>query len=158
MASSLLFDLSEYDLTQVHLPPERVGKINPQAGAMRQLDHVIWMSDDGSSGIGVKHVREDEFWVPLHIPGRPLMPGVLIIEAAAQLSSIVHTIAAGYEGRFLGFTRCDDVAFRGQVLPGDTMYLLTREISSSRRRFITQTQAVVNDNLVYEGRITGMVM
>ncbi|MCH6550662.1 MAG: beta-hydroxyacyl-ACP dehydratase, partial [Planctomycetes bacterium] len=48
---------------------------------MRQLDYVIWRTQDASQGLGVKHVGDDEFWVPGHIPGRPLMPGVIMLEA-----------------------------------------------------------------------------
>ncbi len=48
MAASPLFDLAELDLTQVAVSSQRVGEINPQAGHMRQLDHLIWITDDFS--------------------------------------------------------------------------------------------------------------
>lgn len=153
----LLLDLAPIDFSGIAVSAEEVGRINPQCGDMRQLDHVIWMNDDASETLGVKQVRDDEFWVPGHIPGRPLMPGVLMIEAAAQLSSILYHCKTN-EQRFVGFTRCDDVAFRGQVVPGDTLYLLAKELSFRPRRFICATQAIVNDRLVFEGRITGMVL
>jgi 3-hydroxyacyl-[acyl-carrier-protein] dehydratase len=157
LAQSPLFDISNIDMSRVAVSFEDVGRINPQCGHMRQLDHVIWIAEDGSAGLGVKNVRPDEFWVTGHIPGRPIMPGVLIIEAAAQLSSVLYRRKAG-EARFIGFTRCDHVAFRGQVLPGDTLYLLAQEESFRARRFVSQTQAMVNGALVFEGEITGMVM
>lgn len=153
----LLIDFGALDLDQIAVTADEVGRINPQCGDMRQLDHVIWLNADASEGIGVKHVREDEFWVRGHIPGRPLLPGVLMIEAAAQLSSILYHKKTR-EDRFVGFTRCDKVAFRGQVVPGDTFYLLAREVSFKRRRFICDTQGVVNSRLVFEGTITGMVL
>ena len=153
----LLFDISGIDLRQVALSEEEVGRINPQCGDMRQLDHVIWLSEDAGEGLGVKRVREDEFWVSGHIPGRPLLPGVLMLEAAAQMSSVLYHRKVE-QAKFVGFTRCTDVAFRGQVGPGDTLYLLAREVSFKPRRFICDTQGVVNDQLVFEGRITGMVI
>lgn len=157
MNERLLFPIDQIDLTGVAKTAEQVGQINPQCGDMRQLEYVIWMTENASQGLGVKHVRDDEFWVPGHIPGRPLMPGVLMIEAAAQLSSVLYHCKVD-ERRFVGFTRCNNVAFRGQVEPGDTMYLLAKEVSFKKRRFICDTQAVVGDKLVFEGQITGMVL
>lgn len=157
MAADLLFDLSEIDLDQIAVDAETVGRINPQAGAMRQVDHVILLDVEGRRILGVKHVTEDEFWVPLHIPGRPLMPGVLMIEAAAQVSSILYRSRGG-ERRFVGFTRCDNTAFRGQVVPGDTLYLLSKEVRFNKRRFESRAQGVVNDKLVFETTIVGMVV
>jgi len=145
LPAKTLFDLSAIDLTQVAVTPDAVAGMNPQAGHMRHLDYVIWKSEDSTSGLGVKAVRDDEFWVDGHIPGRPLMPGVLMIEAAAQLCSLLHKCAHPIVGaKFLGFTRCDEVVFRGQVIPGDTLYLLARELSFRRRRFVSATQAIVD--------------
>ncbi len=157
MAAQTLFDLSAIDLTQVAITPEAVAGMNPKTGHMRHLDYVIWKSEDSTSGLGVKAVRDDEFWVDGHIPGRPLMPGVLMIEAAAQLSCILYRDMSREE-RFLGFTRCDETVFRGQVVPGDTLYLLAKELRFSPRRFESQTQGVVNGTLVFESKITGMVV
>jgi 3-hydroxyacyl-[acyl-carrier-protein] dehydratase len=157
VASKLLFDIDSIDLDGVAVSYEEVGKINPQCGEMRQLHHVVWMSPDCTMALGVKYVRADEFWVSGHIPGRPLLPGVLMIEAAAQLSSVTYLTKTG-ANIFLGFIRCDDVIFRGQVIPGDTLYLLAKEVDFGARRFICDVQAVVRDKLVFEGRITGMAM
>ena len=159
MAASPLIDIASIDLSQVAISPEDVGELNPQQGPMRHLDHVIWRSDDATSGLGLKRVRDDEFWVPGHIPGRPLFPGVLMIEAAAQLCSILQLLRLDADPpKFLGFTRCDDVVFRGQVVPGDTLYLMARELKSGRRRFVSAAQGWVDDQLVLEARSTGMVM
>jgi 3-hydroxyacyl-[acyl-carrier-protein] dehydratase len=157
VAAELFFDLNSIDLNGEVVSYEQVGQYNPQCGPMRQLDRVIWLSDDTITGLGVKHVREDEFWVPYHIPGRPLMPGVLMIEAAAQLCSVMRSVRF-QDGKFLGFARCDDVAFRGQVLPGDTLFLLGRELSFKQRRHVSAAQGVVNGKLVFEATITGLVM
>lgn len=157
MAGAPLFDISSLDLAQVAVSREEVGRLNPQCGDMRQLDHVIWLNSDYTEGLGVKHVRPDEFWVTGHIPGRPLLPGVLMIEAGAQLCSIIHKKKTN-KLAFLGFVRCDDIAFRGQVVPGDTLYLLGKEDKIGARRFVSKVQGVVNDRLVFEGVITGMVV
>ena len=157
MAAELFIDFSKIDLNAVKVPTDEVARLNPQCGPMRQLDHVIWLSDDTLVGLGVKHIRQNEFWVPYHIPGRPLMPGVMMIEAAAQLCSVMRAVRFG-DGKFLGFARCDDVAFRGQVVPGDTLYLCGKELSCRQRRHVSATQGIVNGKLVFEATITGLVM
>jgi 3-hydroxyacyl-[acyl-carrier-protein] dehydratase len=150
-----LFDLASIDLTAVRASADEVGRVNPQCGHMRHLDHVIWANDELTYVLGVKFVRHDEFWVPGHIPGRPLFPGVLMIEAAAQVSSWLQRTKYSDLG-FLGFTRCEETAFRGQVVPGDTLYLLSHELTSSRKRFICVAQGIVNGKIVFESKITGM--
>lgn len=157
MAAQPVVDLSSIDLTQVAMSADEVGRINPQTGDMRQLDHVIHLDHDAGIIVGVKHVRDDEFWVPGHIPGRPLLPGVLMIEAGAQLSCIYFRLKLA-EPRFVGFTRCDDTVFRGQVVPGQTLYLAGREVSCRQRRFVSRTNAFVDGKLVFESTITGMVL
>ena len=79
MASELIVDLAAIDLSQVMADAEAVGRVNPQCGPMRQLDHVVWHDELLTCGVGVKHIGPDEFWLPYHVPGRPLMPGVLMI-------------------------------------------------------------------------------
>lgn len=157
MAGQLLFDISTINLKTVAVSADDVAKMNPQCGDMRQLDHVVWHNADFSELLGMKAVRPDEFWVPYHIPGRPLLPGVLMIEAAAQLCSIQFK-RKSRSPAFLGFTRCDNIVFRGQVVPGDTLYLLGKEVNFGVRRFVSDVQGVVNGKLVFEGRITGMTM
>jgi 3-hydroxyacyl-[acyl-carrier-protein] dehydratase len=159
VASELLFDISSIDLDAVAATPEEIGRTNQQCGHMRQLDHVIWIAEDMTRAVGVKHVRDDEFWVPGHIPGRPLYPGVLMIEAAAQLSSFLYLQRTSrHEPRFLGFTHCDRTVFRGQVVPGDKLLLLVREIRFGVRRFSCHGQGVVDGTLVFETEVTGMKM
>ncbi|MBX3355545.1 MAG: hypothetical protein KF724_07595 [Phycisphaeraceae bacterium] len=155
MASDILIDLSQIDLSARQIDSDRVGEILLQKGNMRHLDWVVWVDETVTKAVGVKQVRDDEFWVEGHIPGRPLMPGVIMIEAAAQLASVVRQLKMGEEG-FLAFTRCDNCVFRGQVVPGDTLVLLAVEREGNRRRFVSQMQGLVNGKLVFEATITGM--
>ena len=84
-------------------------------------DHaVIWSKPEDGLIIGYKDVRPDEFWVSGHIPGRPLLPGVLMIEAGAQLASFYTRTYVGWKG-FIGFGGVDEVKFRMQVPPGVRM-------------------------------------
>ena len=157
MAVEPLLDISTIDLSQIALTSEKVGEMNPQAGDMRQLDYVAWISDDNQTAVGIKEVNEDEFWVSGHIPGRPIYPGVLMIEAAAQISSILYHLNAEVN-HFMGFTRCDNCSFRGQVLPGDILAIVSIIRKFQRRRFVCDAQGYVDGNFMFEAKITGMMM
>ncbi len=156
MAASLLIDLDSIDLTQTYADSDAICRVNPQGGPMQQIDRIIWHDEAITQGVGIKYVRDDEFWVPYHVPGRPLMPGVLMIEAAAQLGSYLYRSKIPNLG-FVGFTRCTDTAFRGQVVPGDELLVLCKEVESTKRRFVSMFQGVVAGRLVMETTITGMV-
>jgi 3-hydroxyacyl-[acyl-carrier-protein] dehydratase len=121
---------------------------------MEHLNGINWL--DAASGliVGHKNVRPDEFWVAGHIPGRPLLPGVIMIEAAAQLSSYYVKAVLKWEG-FIGFGGVEDCKFRQQVLPGCRMYLLAKELNTRHRRITSAVQGLVNGQLVFETKIIG---
>ncbi len=157
MAPTLLFDLSDLDLTKVKYDTAAIQAVNPHRGAMRLIDGIIHESDDQIDYLAYNDIGHDEFWVEGHIPGRPIFPGVLMIEAAAQISSFITLKKLG-EPAFMGFAGVDDVKFRGQVKPGDRLLILAHEVENRRRRSICQTQGVVDGNLVFEATIRGMRM
>ena len=155
MAPSTLFDISHIDMDQIQFSVEEIEAINPHRGHMRLLDGVIWANDELTEAVAFKDIRDDEFWVEGHIPGRPLFPGVLMVEAAAQLASFV-TVKRLEGVTFLGFTGADAAKFRGQVVPGDRLIVLAKEIDFRPRRFICLAQGFVNGRLAFEVKITGM--
>lgn len=157
MAPPLLIDLASLDLQGLQHPVEDVEAVNPHRGAMRLIDGVIWTSDDLEELVAFKDVGHDEFWVPGHVPGRPIFPGVLMIEAAAQLASF-SCLKRMPEQSFMGFAGVDNVKFRGQVLPGDRLLVLMKQIEFRKRRCVCDAQGLVNGSLVFEARITGMPM
>jgi 3-hydroxyacyl-[acyl-carrier-protein] dehydratase len=155
MAPSLLLDLSQIDLNARFATTEQLEAVLPQRGHMRHVDGIIWAKEDFSETVGYKDVRDDEFWVPGHIPGRPLLPGVLMIEAAAQIAAYL-TMSRIPDIGFIGFIGCENVRFRGQVTPGNRLLLLGKEVQVRPRRVICDAQGVVNGQLVFEARIIGM--
>ena len=157
MAPLLLFDLADIDLNEVRYDGKGVEAVIPHRGQMRLLDGVIWADDTWTMGVGYKDIGTDEFWVPGHIPGRPLFPGVLMLETSAQLASFV-TMSGMKEPKFLGFTGADNVKFRGQVVPGDRLILLVKQLKTSPRRFVSAVQGLVDGSLVFEATVKAMAI
>jgi len=159
MAPPLLIGLERIDLNKIIFGAEAVERINPQRYEFRQLDGILLFEPNEGLIVGYKDVRPDEFWVRGHIPGRPLYPGVLMIECAAQLSSFYYKNTVGKnDTRFLGFGGVDAVKFRDTVQPGDKFIILGKCVELRTRRIVFDTQGVVAGKLVFEARITGMVI
>lgn len=151
-----IFDLSGIDLNATVLTRADLEKWNPHRGAMALLDSIVWKTEDWSLGLGVKEVRHDEFWVPGHFPGRPMMPGVLQIECGAQLACYMYN-ARFPEPRLAAFTRIEEAVFRSAVVPGDKLYLLCQELRFHRRQFQSNIQGVVNgDRIAFDAIIRGV--
>jgi 3-hydroxyacyl-[acyl-carrier-protein] dehydratase len=155
MPGPLLIDLATIDLSRVAMGIEEIRNHNPHRYEMEQLSGVIHLDLAGGCIVAYKDVRADEFWVRGHIPGRPLLPGVLMIEAAAQMCSLFYKLVQ-QDPRFLGFAGVDGVKFRGQVVPGDRLILLGKAVEIRSRRAVFDTQGVVDGRLVMEAQITGM--
>lgn len=154
MPPSFCIDVSSIDLNGVLHDQEYIRTINKQRGDMEQLNAVVWADSQKRQIIGRKDVRSTEFWVPGHIPGRPLFPGVLMIEAAAQVASF-YTIKYEKWTGFIGFGGTGETKFRAQVVPDCTLYLLTQLTWSRHKRIACMTQGMVNGELVFETTIIG---
>jgi 3-hydroxyacyl-[acyl-carrier-protein] dehydratase len=156
MPPAFLFDLSNINLDAVVADPEEIRKHNPQRGAMEHLNGVSWFDHEGRVA-GFKDVRDDEFWVEGHIPGRPLLPGVIMLEAAAQLCSFYVKCVLKTPG-FVGFGGLEETRFRQSVQPGVRMHLLGHLQRSRHSRFTSKIQGIVNGTLAFETTIIGVVM
>lgn len=156
MPPSLLFDLSQIDLTAEPVFDRKViCSVNPQRFEMQQLDGILWYDKEKFLILGYKDVTEDEFWVRGHIPSRPLMPGVIMVEAAAQLSSFFVKHVYALEG-FIGFAGIDSAKFRSVVEPGKRLYLLAHITKFKRRKYICSVQGIVDDAMVFNTVVSGL--
>jgi len=151
-----LVDPSTIDTSRVLVDLEGLRKGNPQRFEMEQLTAIVHLDADHHLIIGYKDVEPDAFWVRGHMPGYPLMPGVLICEAAAQLASYYCHVLQIVKDGFLGFGGMEDVRFRGKVMPGDRLVLVCKAARVNRRQTIFETQGFVDQNMVYHGKIIGV--
>ena len=154
MPPAFLYDISTIDFTKVAYDQEAIRQANPQRGDMEQLNGIIWADPTAERIIGFKDVKDNEFWVPGHIPGRPLYPGVLMIEAAAQLASFYTRMFVGWKG-FIGFGGATDIRFRAPVTPGQRLYIVGQKTWERHRRIECKIQGLVDGGIVFEASIVG---
>ena len=110
----------------------------------------------GQRAVGIKNVTFNEPHFQGHFPGQPIMPGVLIVEAMAQVGGIVLTqMLKSEEGGLFLFAGIDKVRFRRQVVPGDQLVMTVELVCIKQRRYgKMQARAEVNGKLVTEGDLS----
>ncbi len=106
---------------------EEIKQIIPHREPFILLDEVIEM-EIGEYCIAKKEVKETDFWVPGHFPGKPVMPGVLQVEALAQAGAVAILSEPEMKGKIAYFGGANKVKFKKMVLPGDVLILETRII------------------------------
>ncbi|MFL5330199.1 MAG: 3-hydroxyacyl-ACP dehydratase FabZ family protein [Gemmataceae bacterium] len=159
MPSEPILDLSTLDINRIVADREAIRAVNPQRFEMEQLDAIVLFDPDRKMIAGYKDVRDDEFWARGHMPGNPLMPGVLMCEAAAQLCSyyVVTQHILG-DDHILGFGGMDGVRFRTTVRPGERLVLIARAEKLKRVACVFLVQGYVGTTLAFEGQILGMAL
>ncbi len=156
MPPAALVDLATIDTSKVLFDLEAIRQANRQRFEMEQLSAIVSIDTVNKVIVGYKDLTDKEFWVRGHMPDFPLMPGVLICEAAAQLCSFFTVHVKLVEEAFMGFGGMEDVRFRGMVRPGDRLILVSKATRLHRRQTIFETQGFVDSNMVYHGKIIGV--
>lgn len=144
-----------YDLSRPIAGIEEIRRFIPQRFEMEQLSAIVYENLEEHVCVGYKDVRPDEFWVRGHMPGAPLLPGVLICEAAAQIASYVVGKFDMMGGEIMGFAGLDEVKFRGIIRPGDRLVIQCRMLKWRRVLITAGFMAIVGENIVAEGVIKG---
>lgn len=156
MRPELILDPTELDFSNILATREQLRQTNPQRFEMEQIDAVILMDPERHLIAGYKDVRDDEFWVRGHMPGFPLLPGVLMCEAAAQLVSYYVAVVGIKASDFIAFGGMENVRFRGTVRPGDRLVLIGKGLKLNRRQTVFTIQGFVGKTLVFHADIIGV--
>ena len=159
MPAEPLLDLEKTDLTHLVATREDIQKQIKQRGRFALLDGILDFGRESNVIVGFKEIRADDWWASDHIPGRPIFPGALMVEAAAQLATYDYLVRnPPKEELFLGFGGLDSVRFRGLVEPGVRMLFAAKAVRVRTRMFTYTAQGFVGGNLVFEGEIMGLIV
>jgi 3-hydroxyacyl-[acyl-carrier-protein] dehydratase len=107
----------------------------------------------GKKAIGIKNVTVNEPFFKGHFPGNPIMPGVLIVEAMAQVGAVSILGMEQNKGKLAVFTGIDGLRFRRQVVPGDTLRMEVEMLAFKRGIGKAKAEAYVGDELAASGEL-----
>ncbi|MEE1111539.1 MAG: 3-hydroxyacyl-ACP dehydratase FabZ [Alphaproteobacteria bacterium] len=137
---------------------KEIESVIPHRDNMRLIDEIREYND--TSAVGIKYVRDDEFWCSGHFPGDPIMPGVLQVEALAQTACFVAFKRMSEEERkgMLGyFTTMEKIKFSHMVRPGDKLELHVELLMTKMKLYKFHGIALVGGKKVAEATFTAVL-
>jgi 3-hydroxyacyl-[acyl-carrier-protein] dehydratase len=152
-------DTTEPASTAAEIDIQRIMQMIPHRYPFLMIDRVVEVVS-GASAIGIKNVSINEAFFQGHFPQRPVMPGVLIIEAMAQTAAVlvVQTLGRESEGKLVYFMSIDNARFRRPVVPGDQIQV--RVVRKHQRANVWKFEghAMVGDKLTAEATFAAMIL
>jgi 3-hydroxyacyl-[acyl-carrier-protein] dehydratase len=152
-------DTTEPASTAAEIDIQRIMQMIPHRYPFLMIDRIVEVVS-GASAIGIKNVSINEAFFHGHFPQRPVMPGVLIIEAMAQTAAVlvVQTLGRESEGKLVYFMSIDNARFRRPVVPGDQIRV--RVVCKHQRRNVWKFEghAMVGDKLTAEATFAAMIL
>lgn len=157
MPPSLLVDLRQIDRNAVCMGKEQIYALLPHRHEFMVLDGVCHLDLENATIIGFADIQSTAWWCPGHVPGRPLLPGVLMLEMAGQLSALLAKASGKFDG-FIAYGGVDNCKFREPVIPPARLHIVSKCTELRPRRIISMTQGMVEDRLIFEATVTGMIL
>jgi len=147
------------DATPATLEIGRVMQMIPHRYPFLMIERVIDVIPY-TSATGIKNVSINEPHFQGHFPQRPVMPGVLIVEAMAQTAGVlvVHSLGPEAEGKLVYFMTIDNARFRRPVVPGDTLHIHVVKERNRANVWKFKGEAKVGDVLVAEATYSAMIL
>lgn len=144
------------DLTKRVADLDGIRALNPHRHEMELLTAITEIDPERKHIVGFKDVREDEFWTRGHMPGFPLMPGVLMLEAAAQLSGFYGGYTGIIHGRIMGLGGIESAKFKRMVRPGERLVLVGHGMKTDRRLVRFHVRGYVGAEQAFEAVVLGV--
>ena len=144
---------------RVEIDRERIMQMIPHRDPFLMIDAVTDIVSN-ERATGIKNVSLDEYYFRGHFPTRPVMPGVLIIEAMAQTAAVlvVHTLGPASEGKLVYFMSVDNARFRKPVFPGSTLHVHVTKQRNRGNVWKFEGEAKVGGQLVAEAVFAAMIL
>ncbi|QDU80542.1 3-hydroxyacyl-[acyl-carrier-protein] dehydratase FabZ [Polystyrenella longa] len=157
MPPRALYDIENFNYDKPLFDLQAIRRVNPQRHEMEQLTGIVYVDEENHGVVGFKDVTDKEFWTTGHMPGFPLMPGVILCEAAAQLAGFYAQKYGLLGGDYVGFGGMNEVRFRSPVLPNCRLVIAARagKIRANRRAEF-EFQGFVNKKMVFSGSMIGV--
>lgn len=144
------------DLTQRVADIDGIHANNPHRHEMVMLSAITHLDPSRHFIVGFKDLTEDDFWVRGHMPGFPVLPGVLMVEAAAQLSGYYGTSQGYTSGRLMGLGSIESAKFRRMVKPGERLVLVGHGLRVDRRMIRFHVRGYVGAEMAFETTFVGV--
>jgi len=136
----------------------RIQRILPHRYPMLLVDRVLEITGDATKAVGIKNVTFNDIFFQGHYPGTPIMPGVLIVEAMAQLGGLLLSQKLEHTGKLAVLLSMDKVKMRQPVVPGDQLLLEAIAVRVKSRTGHVRCKAFVEDKLACEADIKFMLV
>ena len=138
---------------------QRIMEMIPHRDPFLMIDKVVDVIAN-QRATGVKDISENEYYFQGHFPARPVMPGVLIIEAMAQTAAVlvVHTLGPESEGKLVYFMSVDNARFRRPVFPGDCLHVHVTKQRNRGNVWKFEGRAEVGGQLMAEAIFAAMIL
>lgn len=157
MPPPLLFPMHELNLDEVRIPRADIYQRLPHRHEFMLLGGICHLDVEQSRAVAFADISLQDWWARGHVAGRPLLPGVLMIEMAGQASAVLADIAWNVRG-FIGFGGVDACKFRDAIERPTRLYILVQGVENRPRRIICHAQGVADGKQIFEARITGVTM
>ncbi len=157
MPPAPIVDYTEFDFDKPMFDLNEIRRVNPQRHEMEQLTAAVHVDHERNFIVGYKDITDKEFWIAGHMPGFPLMPGIILCECIAQLAGFYARKYKILEGDFLGFGGMDNVRFRFPVFPNCRLVLIVKLGKvRPKRRAEFDFQGFVDGRMVVSGMMIGV--
>lgn len=151
-----IMDPAALDCDNVLYDRNQIYELLPQRYEFSQLDAVILIDREEGLFAAYRDVRDDEWWCRGHMPQQAIFPGVLMLEAAAQVCAFSQKMLYPEMAGVMGFGGVTDAKFRESIYPPARIIFIGRVLDSRARRYTCAVQSFVEGRMAFEGVIRGI--